>query len=395
MPPSIAREPTPDWLNKKNHPAAFPQAGDAGRVTGSKPLMPTLQPSVGTAMAQKMSNVHVAAPAPSASATAAPACGNAAGMEKSGPSASTIGEETDEESEHELTPEEQKNDEHVKNVEAVMAAAEAAGFTFGKTKWVAAETFVNNKDTFDNAGVDVTECVFEGRKEISLNQVKSKLAELRAAAQQAAAAIAVHGGGGMSQAFDNDSEDEKSQSEDEMSEDGYEGMSKAQLESRKAYLTIEIAVAEAKLKKNPVKIAYREQKKKVLDSEVEKGEEFEEYKQKYEEIKHFYNENFLGPKKWDDFNVFQMEYFQAMLAAEIEKRELPVFIKDASKDLKNVNIAIEQINFEEFQRKNAKKEAKLAKAAQQEVAKRVGSGKRGASSSGGPSSSLRKHQRRR
>ena len=100
-------------------------------------------------------------------------------------------------------------------------------------------------------------------------------------------------------------------------------------------------------------------------------------------------------KKWDDFNVFQMEYFQAMLAAEIEKRELPVFIKDASKDLKNVNIAIEQINFEEFQRKNAKKEAKLAKAAQQEVAKRVGLGKRGASSSGGPSSSLRKHQRRR
>jgi uncharacterized small protein (DUF1192 family) len=398
MPPSIAREPTPDWLNKKNHPAAFPQAGDAGRVTGSKPLMPTLQPSIGTAMAQKMSNVHVAAPAaapaPSASATAAPACGNAAGMEKSGPSASTIGEETDEESEHELTPEEQKNDEHVKNVEAVIAAAEAAGFTFGKTKWVAAETFVNNKEIFDDAGVDVTECVFEGRKEISLNQVKSKLAELRAAATEAGT-IAVHGGGGMSQAFDNDSEDEKSQSEDEMSEDGYEGMSKAQLESRKAYLTTEIAVAEAKLKKNPVKIAYREQKKKVLDSEVEKGEEFEEYKQKYETMKHFYNENFLGPKKWDDFNVFQMEYFQAMLAAEIEKRELPVFIKDASKDLKNVNIAIEQINFEEFQRKNAKKEAKLAKAAQQEVAKRVGSGKRGASSSGGPSSSLRKHQRRR
>ena len=390
MPPSIAREPTPDWLNKKNHPAAFPQAGSAGGVTGSKPLMPTLQPSVGTAMAQKMSNVHVAAPAaapaPSASAATATA-------KKPAAAAAGVSDEdaTDEESEHELTPEEQKNAEHVKNVEAVIAAAEAAGFTFGKTKWVAAETFVNNKKIFDDAGVDVTECVFEGRKEISLNQVKSKLAELRAAAQQAA--IAVHGG--MSQAFDNDSEDEKSQSEDEMSEDGYEGMSKAQLESRKAYLTTEIAVAEAKLKKNPVKIAYREQKKKVLDSEVEKGEEFEEYKQKYEEIKHFYNENFLGPKKWDDFNVFQMEYFQAMLAAEIEKRELPVFIKDASKDLKNVNIAIEQINFEEFQRKNAKKEAKLAKAAQQEVAKRVGSGKRGASSSGGPSSSLRKHQRRR
>ena len=380
MPLSIAREPTPDWLNKKNHPAAFPQAGDAGRVTGSKPLMPTLQPSVGTAMAQKMSNVHVAAPtaapAPSASAATATA-------KKPAAAAAGVSDEdaTDEESEHELTPEEQKNDEHVKNVEAVIAAAEAAGFTFGKTKWVAAETFVNNKEIFDDAGVDVTECVFEGRKEISLNQVKSKLAELRAAAQQAAAAIAVHGGGGMSQAFDNDSEDEKSQSEDEMSEDGYEGMSKAQLESRKDYLTTEIAVAEAKLKKNPVRIAYKAMKKEVENSKNEYGDKFEEHVQEYETMKRYYNENFLDPKKWDDFNVFQMEYFQAMLAAEIEKRELPVFIKDASKDLKNVNLAIEQIDFEEVQRKNAKRDAKLEKRARQEVLKRVGS------SSAGPSSS--------
>ena len=393
MPPSIAREPTPDWLNKKNHPAAFPQAGSAGGVTGSKPLMPTLQPSVGTAMAQKIGGMQVGEPAAAPAAPSGSASGTAEKPAAASKHALDDEDETDED-EEQLTPEEQANADHIAHVNSVIAAAEAAGFTFGKTKWVAAETFVNNKDTFDNAGVDVTECVFEGRKEISLNQVKSKLAELRAAATEAGT-IAVHGGGGMSQAFDNDSEDEKSQSEDEMSEDGYEGMSKAQLESRKAYLTTEIAVAEAKLKKNPVKIAYREQKKKVLDSEVEKGEEFEEYKQKYETMKHFYNENFLDPKKWDEFSVYQMEYFQAMLAAEIEKRELPVFIKDASKDLKNVNIAIEQINFEEFQRKNAKKEAKLAKAAQQEVAKRVGSGKRGASSSGGPSSSLRKHQRRR
>jgi hypothetical protein len=121
--------------------------------------MPTLQPSIGTAMAQNMSNVHVAAPAaapaPSASATAAPACGNAAGMEKSGPSASTIGEETDEESEHELTPEEQKNAEHVKKVEAVIAAAEAAGFTFGKSKWMAAETFFN----YGLTGITFSRCM--------------------------------------------------------------------------------------------------------------------------------------------------------------------------------------------------------------------------------------------
>ena len=186
MPPPISKEPTPDWLNKKNHPAAFPQAGSAGGVTGSKPLMPTLQPSVGTAMAQKIGGIQVAEAA-AALEPAAPS-GSASSGPAGEPAAAAAGvsdeDETDEESEHELTPEEQKNDDHIAHVNSVIAAAEAAGFTFGKTKWVAAETFVNNKDTFDNAGVDVTECVFEGRKEISLNQVKSKLAELRKAAEE-------------------------------------------------------------------------------------------------------------------------------------------------------------------------------------------------------------------
>ena len=31
-PPRIARDPTPDWLDKKNHPAAFPQAGSPQAV---------------------------------------------------------------------------------------------------------------------------------------------------------------------------------------------------------------------------------------------------------------------------------------------------------------------------------------------------------------------------
>ena len=32
MPPPISKEPTPDWLDKKNHPAAFPQAGSPQAV---------------------------------------------------------------------------------------------------------------------------------------------------------------------------------------------------------------------------------------------------------------------------------------------------------------------------------------------------------------------------
>ena len=112
--------------------------------------------------------------------------------------------------------------------------------------------------------------------------------------------------------------------------------------------------------------------------------------QKYEEMKQYYNKNYFDINKWDEFDVDQMEYFQAMLAAEIEKRKLPVYIKNATKDLADINLAISQIDFEELQRKNAKKDAKAQKRAREEVAKRVGS------SSGGPSSSsLRKHQRRR
>ena len=308
MPPSIAREPTPDWLNKKNHPAAFPQAGDAGRVTGSKPLMPTLQPSIGTAMAQKMSNVHVAAPAaapaPSASATAAPACGNAAGMEKSGPSASTIGEETDEENEHELTPEEQKNDEHVKNVEAVIAAAEAAGFTFGKTKWVAAETFVNNKDTFDNAGVDVTECVFEGRKEISLNQVKSKLAELRAAAEEKKRQQAMVPKQDESQ-FDFDESESEEEGEGEKEEEGeFAALTEAQLNARVAEMKTDLAIKMKQHDVGPVKAVLREYKDALKSDKDLDRDEMLTRKQKCIIIKTYFTED-LREKEYDEFQ-YQM-----------------------------------------------------------------------------------------
>ena len=265
MPPSIAREPTPDWLNKKNHPAAFPQAGDAGRVTGSKPLMPTLQPSVGTAMAQKIGgNVQVAAPAPLL-ATAAPSCGLQAEPREKPAAASKHAlddeDETDEESEHELTPEEQKNDEHVKNVEAVIAAAEAAGFTFGKTKWVAAETFVNNKDTFDDAGVDVTECVFEGRKEISLNQVKSKLAELRAAAEEKKRQQAMVPKQDESQFdFDESESEEEGEGEEEEGDEDYTALTEAQLNARVAEMKTDLAIKMKQHDVGPVKAVLREYK---------------------------------------------------------------------------------------------------------------------------------------
>ena len=370
MPPSIAREPTPDWLNKKNHPAAFPQAGDAGRVTGSKPLMPTLQPSVGTAMAQKMSNVHVAAPAaapaPSASATAAPACGNAAGMEKSGPSASTIGEETDEESEHELTPEEQKNDEHVKNVEAVIAAAEAAGFTFGKTKWVAAETFVNNKDTFDDAGVDVTECVFEGRKEISLNQVKSKLAKLRAVEQSA---VGLYAGGLSQEPIGEEEEDEVVYSDDE-----YSGLSKQTLDAKKEQLEIDLAVAEKKKEVDPIRIAFRKFNKELIT--LKGSLAYDGKAQELTFIRDYYDERYFKKKEFvQSLSVWQLKYMSDMFLAEIEKRELPRTIKDLKKNLTKVKSALQDIKFEQIRKQEDKKSKRTKKRAAAAIADAIGTPK--------------------
>ena len=340
MPPSIAREPTPDWLNKKNHPAAFPQAGSAGGVTGSKPLMPTLQPSIGTAMAQKMSNVHVAAPAaapaPSASATAAPACGNAAGMEKSGPSASTIGEETDEESEHELTPEEQKNDEHVKNVEAVIAAAEAAGFTFGKTKWVAAETFVNNKEIFDDAGVDITECVFEGRKEISLNQVKSKLAELRAAAEERKRQQAMVPKQDESQFdFDESESEEEGEGEEEEDDEDYTALSEAQLNARVAEMKTDLAIKMKQHDVGPVKAVLREYKDALKTDKSLTRDEMLTRKQKCIIIKTYFTED-LREKEYDEF---QYQMLSELCAAEVTKKRLPDEIDSLEKKIEKAEEA--------------------------------------------------------
>ena len=334
MPPSIAREPTPDWLNKKNHPAAFPQAGDAGRVTGSKPLMPTLQPSVGTAMAQKMSNVHVAAPAaapaPSASAATATA-------KKPAAAAAGVSDEdaTDEESEHELTPEEQANADHIAHVNSVIAAAEAAGFTFGKTKWVAAETFVNNKDTFDDAGVDVTECVFEGRKEISLNQVKSKLAELRAAAEERKRQQAMVPKQDESQ-FDFDESESEEERKDEMEEEGeFAALSEAQLNARIADMKTDLALKEKQHDVGPVKAVLREYKDALKTDKSLTRDEMLTRKQKCIIIKTYFTEDLRAKK----FSVFQYQMLSELCAAEVTKKRLPDEIDSLEKKIEKAEEA--------------------------------------------------------
>ena len=337
MPLSIAREPTPDWLNKKNHPAAFPQAGSAGGGTGPMPPPPALQPSVGTAMAQKIGGMQVAEAA-AALEPAAPS-GSASGTAEKPAAASkhALDDEdaTDEESEHELSPEEQKNDEHVKNVEAVIAAAEAAGFTFSKTKWVAAETFVNNKEIFDNAGVDVTECVFEGRKEISLNQVKSKLAELRAAAEEKKRQQAMVPKQDESQ-FNFDESESEEEGEGEKEEEGeFAALSEAQLNARVAEMKTDLAIKMKQHDVGPVKAVLREYKDALKSDKNLTRDEMLTRKQKCIIIKTYFTEDLRAKK----FSVFQYQMLSEMCAAEVTKKRLPDEIDSLEKKIEKAEEA--------------------------------------------------------
>ena len=61
MPPPISKQPTPDWLDKKNHPAlANPLAGAAGRGGASLTLKPTRKPSAATAAANQLGGMGIA-----------------------------------------------------------------------------------------------------------------------------------------------------------------------------------------------------------------------------------------------------------------------------------------------------------------------------------------------
>ena len=287
-------------------------------------------------------------------------------MEKSGPSASTIGEDaTDEESEHELTPEEQKNADHIAHVNSVIAAAEAAGFTFGKTKWVAAETFVNNKDTFDDAGVDITECVFEGRKEISLNQVKSKLAKLRAVEQSA---VGLYAGGLSQEPIGEEEEDEVVYSDDE-----YSGLSKQTLDAKKEQLEIDLAVAEKKKEVHPIRIAFRKFNKELIT--LKGSLAYDGKAQELKMIRDYYNERYFEKDFVENLSVWQLKYMSAMFLAEIEKRELPATISDLKKNLRKVKSVLEDIKFEQIRKQEDKKSKRTKKRAAAAIADAIGTPK--------------------
>ena len=261
----------PEWLSaaeadlKAKRTAGLATAAADLHAVGAvaAPPKPSLQPSGTSQLAAAMSSTHVGAPAAAAAVPFGKHRTAATVSATGGDSVGGIGEEeTDEESDDELNEEQQEKVAHVKKVEVVIADAKAAGFTFSnQTGWSAAEAYVNYQHLFDEAGVNITECVKEGKKQINLKQVEEKLAELRAAVEEAAVAPYA---GGLSQELIGEEEEE----EEEEEEDEYEGLSKQTLESKKEQLEIDLGVAEAKKDDGrfggPVKIAHRKFNKELV-----------------------------------------------------------------------------------------------------------------------------------
>jgi len=313
-----------------------------------------------------MANMHfgmVAAPEADASVTP-PASADAAkaGVQGLG----GIGEEEDDEEEEDLTPEEKTKFEHIKKVEAVIAAAEGAGFTFSeRTRWLAAEAYVNNKKLFDDAGVDITECIKPGFKAINSKRVNEKIAALKRAEE---AAVTTYKGG-LSQEAIGDEEEEEDE-EVVYSDDEYDGLSKQTLDSKKEQIEIDLAVAEKKETVDPVRIAFRQFNKELIT--LKGSLEYDGKEKELTMIRDYYNERYFENEFVESLSVWQMQFMAAMWNAEIEKRVLPSTIKDLRKNLRKVKSALQDIKMEQMQKQEDKKSDKTKKRTQAAIANAIG-----------------------
>ena len=364
-PPKVDDTP-PAWLDEAaailNNPAGPPANNPPAAAPGAMAaaLLPIRSES--SQLVEQMGAL-------AASAAAATPDNKPAGPSQSGAPGGKPGDEdgdasTDDSDDDELTPEEKEKAEHVKKVEAVIAAAEGAGFTFiAKTRWLAAEAYVNNKKLFDDAGVDITECIKQDSKAINSKRVNAKIAELRAAVEQCALG---HPAGGLSQeAIGTEDEEEEEDADAAESDDEFEGLSKQSLDAKLEQLTIQLAVAEKKKESDPIRIAFRQfnQELKSLKGSLQYDGKAKELKM----IRDYYNERYFEKEFTESLSVWQLKYMSEMFLAEIEKRALPAEIKDLKKHLGKVKSALRDIKFQQMEKQDAKKSDKTAKRAQAAV----------------------------
>jgi len=357
----------PAWLDAaaailngpaNNPPANNPPAAAPGAMAAA--LLPIRSES--SQLVEQMG--ALAASAPSAAPDNKPAGPSQSGAPGGKPGGKPDDTSADDSDDEYLTQEERDKAEHVKKVEAVIAAAEGAGFTFiAKTRWLAAEAYVNDKKLFDDAGVDITECIKQDSKAINSKRVNAKIAELRAAVEQCALG---HPAGGLSQeAIGTDDEEEEEEEDAAESDDEYGGLSKQSLDAKLEQLTIQLAVAEKKKESDPIRIAFRQfnQELKSLKGSLQYDGKAKELKM----IRDYYNERYFEKEFTESLSVWQLKYMSDMFLAEIEKRALPAEIKDLKKHLGKVKSALRDIKFQQMEKQDAKKSDKTAKRAQAAV----------------------------
>ena len=188
-PPPIAREPTPDYLNKKNHPALanqlanHPTAAAPGAAAALIPIR-----SASSKLVEQMSSAAVSPASAEADAGASVPAGPASSADApaaGAKSAEAIESESESDAEDDTRTDEQKEKaELVENINKVVACAKAQGYTFiRRSETTAVATFLDEKALFDDEGLDITICANE-KKKISLNSVNKKIAELRAAEEE-------------------------------------------------------------------------------------------------------------------------------------------------------------------------------------------------------------------
>ena len=184
-PPKDDEDDTPAWIDEAaailNKPAGPPANNPPAAAPGAMAaaLLPIRSES--SQLVEQMGALAASAPSAAAAPDKKPAGPSQSGAPGGKPGDQPDDSSTDDSDDDELTPEQKMKAELLKNINEVVARAKAQGYTFSsRSETTAAAAFLDDKELFDQAAQDITDCASDNKK-ISLNAVNKKITELRAA----------------------------------------------------------------------------------------------------------------------------------------------------------------------------------------------------------------------
>ena len=339
-------------------------------ITGASSLLPPpsaqRQLTGGTAAADKMADMGIAAPpaaadaeevsvsAGPASSAAAPAVGAAA--------TEAAESESESEVEDDRTDEQKAKDKLAEDTAAEIKRVEDEGYTFSKaTCWAAASAYLDAKALFDDEGLDITICA-SAKKKIGLTAVSAKIAELRAAQEEKRAdgQMVAHGESQFKIGSEDEEEEDEEEEEEQSGDEDWSGYTIAQL-------TIELGESKAQLEIKqglaaigPVLSVVKKWNQVLKDEKKTKPpEEYQLLKSEITVVKDFFTKDI----REQGFNQKQYQMLSEMAAAEVEKAKLPGEIKAATKKVKGLEAAVEDIIIKKGEDKTLDQLAKVQKRA--------------------------------